>query len=324
MGLAIVTSSESAVKSWQTKSSVRPYGPLSSRKLEERNHILMEHLPQVRYIARRIHNRLPRFIPLEDLVQSGVLGLIDALHNFDRSKNVQLKSYAKSRIRGAILDSLRELDWGPRTLRRKARQIASLEQELSARLGRRPSDSEISANLGIALTKFQRLVSELHGLEVISLQAAVSDDGYGGEERRSVPQTADDPSSLCLRSEMNSLLRRALCELPRRNRQVLTLYYLEELTMKEVGVRLGVGESRVSQIHSAALARLRTRVRQILESHNRQKTGAERGRRASPKIGPVFQAPCGAPRTGTQAASSESWATISVGGGMKRSAATGP
>ncbi len=249
----------------------------SCRSLEERNRILMEHLPQVHYIARRIHDRLPRHVPFDDLVHSGVLGLMEALHNYDPSKNVQLKSYAKVRIRGAILDSLRELDWSPRTLRRKARQIENAHHALRIRLGRTPCDSEIAAELGIGLKKFQRLIGELHGLEVVSLHAMPSEDGYGEDGSIYFLQAVtEDSSDLCLRSEMNGLLARAVGELPPRKRQVLALYYFEELTMKEVGARMGVGESRVSQIHSAALVRLRVRMRQLLRSRCHQKPTPEK------------------------------------------------
>ncbi len=271
MGFSVVCASESETKKWGPKLDSGPIESLYFHSLKERNEIVMEHLPQVRYIARRIHDHLPQFVSLEDLVQSGVLGLMEALHNFDPGKKVQLKSYAKDRIRGAILDSLRELDWGPRTLRRKARQIGSARQTLSARLGRAPSEAELASEMGMTLKKFQRLLGELHGLEVVSLQAACLDDAGGNEELSCTPHSMEeDPSSVCLRSEMHGLLARALIDLPGRKRQVLALYYCEELTMKEVGARLGVGESRVSQIHSAALARLRARMRQLLESRVRQ------------------------------------------------------
>src|SRR5579863_6784380 len=118
---------------------------------EERERLLMEQLPQVRYIARRIHERLPRHVPFEDLVHAGVVGLIDALHKYDRSKHVQSGSYAKFRIRGAILDSLREMDWGPRELRRKARKVEEAHRKLSLELSRAPSENEMAAELGMAL-----------------------------------------------------------------------------------------------------------------------------------------------------------------------------
>ena len=129
----------------------------------ERERILMEQLPQVRYIARRIHERLPRHVPFEDLVHAGVLGLIDALNKFDLSKHVQFSSYAKFRIRGAILDSLRELDWSPRELRRKGRLVDSVYCDLSGKLGRAPNENEIAQEMGINLAELQALLAELDG-----------------------------------------------------------------------------------------------------------------------------------------------------------------
>lgn len=244
------------------------YSSIAYCNLAERNRAVLQHLPQVRYIARSIHERLPRYIPLEDLVSAGVLGLMEALRNFDPRKNVQFKSYSKIRIQGAILDSLRELDWGPRGLRKRAREIECTHQSLMSRLGRTPFDTEVAAELGISLEKYSSLRGELRGLEITSLQALGPENGRADEESSSLPAAAsEDPFSLCLGSEMNRLLARAVGELPPRKRQVLVLYYFEELTMKEVGARLGVGESRVSQIHSAALLKLRGRMQQFLRPH---------------------------------------------------------
>ncbi len=275
MGLATISAPAPAItpRKWVSKSSLAPPRTLFGRSLEERNRILIEHLPQVRYIAGRIHNRLPQHVPLEDLVNSGMLGLMEALEKYDPTRNVQLKSYAKVRIRGAILDSLRELDWSPRTLRRKARLIEYANQHLRTRFGRAPADTELAAEMGMSLRRFQHLLGDLHGLEIVSLQAMGPEDGHGDESLRYPPHSStEDPASACLRSEMNSLLGRALSELAARKRQVLALYYFEELTMKEVGARLGVGESRVSQIHTAALSRLRARMRQLLEARARVKS----------------------------------------------------
>jgi RNA polymerase sigma factor FliA len=227
----------------------------------ERERQLLDQLPQVRYIARRIHERLPRHVPFEDLVHAGVVGLIDALHKFDRAKHVQFGSYAKFRIRGAILDSLREMDWSPRDLRRKARRLEDAQNKLSSELGRYPTEPELAGELGIELRELQALLTEIDGLEVGSLQVR---NRHDGKEEDLCEYLPDDPQEtpllLCLRSEMKDLLTHAIAELPEKERQVLALYYFEELTMKEVGAVLGVGESRVSQIHSMAVVRLRARL----------------------------------------------------------------
>jgi len=227
----------------------------------ERDRILMEQLPQVRYIARRIHERLPRHVPFEDLVHAGVLGLIDALNKFDLSKHVQFSSYAKFRIRGAILDSLRELDWSPRELRRKGRLVDATYFELSGKLGRAPNENEIAQEMGIGLSELQSLLAELDGLELGSLRVESPRDGKEEDLTDYVPSKPEEtPFFQCLRSEMKQLLANAISELPEKEQRVLALYYYEELTMKEVGAALGIGESRVSQIHSLAMVRLRTRL----------------------------------------------------------------
>src|SRR5258708_2938039 len=205
---------------------------------EERQRVLLENLPEVRYIARRIHDRLPSHVSFDDLVHAGILGLIDAVDKFDPSKNVQLKSYARFRIRGAILDSLRQLDWSPRHLRRQAREIEQANRELASQLGRAPSEPEIADRLGVELVEFQRLLGELRGLDLGSLQGR-SDDGLI-EENVAVAATRpeEDPFHLAFRTEMRAILAQAIEELDEKERQVLGLYYLEELTMKEVGVIL--------------------------------------------------------------------------------------
>lgn len=227
----------------------------------DRERLLNEQLPQVRYIARRIHERLPRHVPLDDLIHAGVLGLIDALSKYDQNKHVQFGSYAKFRIRGAILDSLRELDWSPRDLRRKARRLEEATGQLRLRLGRDPTEPEVAAELGTDLRSLQSLLTELNGLEVGSFRVESPRDG---REEDLCDYIADDPEETpllqCMRAETKELLAKAIAELPERERQVLTLYYYEELTMKEVGAVLGVGESRVSQVHSMALVRLRVRL----------------------------------------------------------------
>jgi len=231
---------------------------------EERERLLMEQLPQVRYIARRIHERLPRHVPFEDLVHAGVIGLIDALHKYDRGKHVQFGSYAKFRIRGAILDSLREMDWSPRDLRRKARRLEEANNTLRSQLGRNPSEPELAAELGIDLRGLQMLLGEIDGLEVGSLRVQSRRDGKEEDLCEYLPDDPEEtPLLLCLRSEMKEFLTRAIEELPEKERQVLALYYYEELTMKEVGEVMGVGESRVSQIHSMAVVRLRARLAEL-------------------------------------------------------------
>lgn len=227
-----------------------------------RERVLMEQLPQVRYIARRIHERLPRHVPFEDLVHAGVVGLIDALNKFDQSKHVQFSSYAKFRIRGAILDSLRDLDWSPRELRRKGRLLDQAYNQLSAKLGRVPTESELALELGLELHELQSLLAELDGLELSSLRLESQDSRNQEDLIDIIPSKSEEtPFFQCLRSEAKQLIEQAISELPEKERRVLVLYYYEELTMKKVGAALGIGESRVSQIHSLAIVRLRARLK---------------------------------------------------------------
>lgn len=224
----------------------------------ERDMLLMEHLPTVRYIARRIHERLPQHVDLDDLVSAGVVGLIDAFSKFDQSKKVQFKSYAQFRIRGAILDSLRTLDWSPRELRRKGRAVEEAIRSLTQSLRRAPTEQEIAAEMKLSLAEYQQLLGDLKGLEIGSLHIERSEDS-GDEELAYVPGSPEeDPLFRCLKGEMKQRLADAIDELPEKERLVLTLYYYEELTMREIGLTLGVVESRVSQIHSSAVLRLRS------------------------------------------------------------------
>lgn len=229
-----------------------------ARFTPEEERVMVEHLPVVRYIARRIHERLPHHVEMEELVSAGILGLMDAFRKFDPAKKVQFRSYAQFRIRGAILDSLRTLDWSPRDLRRKGRAIEQAMRELTARLGRSPSEQEIATELQMDLGDYQQLLGELKGLEIGTLHLERSEDS-GEEELAYVPnRPEDDPLFRCLQGEMRQRLADAIGDLPERERLVMTLYYYEELTMKEIGLTLGVVESRVSQIHASAVLRLRS------------------------------------------------------------------
>jgi RNA polymerase sigma factor for flagellar operon FliA len=237
----------------------------SEREGSQREKLLLEHLPQVGYIARRIHDRVPPQVLLEDLVHAGILGLMDAVKKYDPRKNVQLKHYAEFRIRGAILDSLRQADWSPRTLRRQARRMEQAVSDCKARFGRDPTEPEIAAELGVSLESLQHLLGDLRGLDIGSLQAEANEPGMG-EDALQISGGVDeeDPYHQTLRSEMTALLAKAVGELPPREREVLALYHYEELTMKEVGAVLGIGESRVSQVHTTGLLRLRARLHELL------------------------------------------------------------
>jgi len=246
--------------------------------LGDRDLLLLEHLPAVRYIARRIHERLPQHVELDDLVSAGIVGLIDAFGKFDHAKKVQFKSYAQFRIRGAILDSLRMLDWSPRELRRKGRAVEEAIRSVQQRMGRAPAEQEIASEMKITLPEYHQLLGDLKGLEIGSLNMERTEDS-GDEELVYIPGSPEeDPLFRCLEGEMKQHLVDAIDGLPEKERLVLTLYYYEELTMKEIGLTLGVVESRVSQIHSSAVLRLRAALSGITPARGRKPARARKTR----------------------------------------------
>ncbi len=265
------------------------YAPAAMALSGDEERVLLEHLPIVRFLARRIHDRLPHHVDIEDLVSAGVVGLMDAFQKFDPAKKVQFRSYAQFRIRGAILDSLRTLDWSPRDLRRKGRAVEEAIRALMGRLGRAPGEGEVAAELGLDLEEYQQLLGDLKGLEIGTLHVERNEDS-GEEELAYVPgRPEEDPLFRCLRSEMEERLADAISHLPERERLVMTLYYFEEMTMREIGLALGVVESRVSQIHASAVVHLRAALKDLAA-----RGAVERGAVGQP-WGPV---PAGKVRSG--------------------------
>ena len=225
---------------------------------EERERLILEHLPQVRLIARRIHDRLPESVSLEDLVSTGIVGLISAIDRFDASHNVKLKTYAEYKIRGAILDSLRGLDWAPRQQRKRSKQIEAAISVAEQRLHRSPSEDEIAAQLGVSLEEYHEWLVEIRGLNLGSLESASPDE----ENRDVLKYVSDDeeawPSRLLERSELQKLLAEAITKMPEIEKTVLSLYYHEELTLREISKIVRLHESRISQLKSQAVLRLRS------------------------------------------------------------------
>jgi RNA polymerase sigma factor FliA len=223
----------------------------------ERERLILEHLPQVRLIARRIQERLPESVTLEDLVSTGVIGLISAIDNFDPSHNVKLKTYAEYKIRGAILDSLRGLDWAPRQKRRQAKQIEAAIAAVEQRVQRAPTEDEIAAELEISLTEYHEWLVEIRGLNVASLEYSGSEPG-----RDLLHYLPDDgvnlPSAILEKSELERLLAEGIDGIPAIERTVLSLYYHEELTLREIAAVVNLHESRISQLKSQAILRLRS------------------------------------------------------------------
>jgi RNA polymerase sigma factor FliA len=222
-----------------------------------RESLILEHLPQVRLIARRIHDRLPESVSLDDLVSSGVLGLIAAIDNFDPAHNVKLRTYAEYKIRGAILDSLRKLDWASRDRRRKTKQIDAAVLAAEQRLRRVAVEEEIAAELHLDLKVYREWQLDILGLNLNSLDFA-SDH----EDGRNLLDTVADnqehwPSRLLEASELERLLAAAMERIPPVERTVLCRYYQEELTLREIAQGMKLHLSRISQLKSQAILRLR-------------------------------------------------------------------
>lgn len=240
---------------------MNPYEAATVRDTEERERLILEHLPQVRLIARRIHERLPESVGLDDLVSTGIVGLISAIDKFDPAHNVKLKTYAEYKIRGAILDSLRGLDWAPRQQRRRSKQIERAIAELEQQLKRPPSEEEIAASLGVSLEEYHDWLVEIRGLNVGSLEGHPSED-EGRDLLRFVADKEEDwPSQLFERNELRKLLAQAISRMPYVERTVLGLYYKEEMTLREISRIIQLHESRVSQLKTQAILRLRAFMR---------------------------------------------------------------
>jgi RNA polymerase sigma factor for flagellar operon FliA len=222
----------------------------------ERERLILEHLPQVRLIARRIQERLPENISLEDLISTGVIGLISAIDNFDPSHNVKLKTYAEYKIRGAILDSLRGLDWAPRQKRRQAKQIEAAIATAEQRLQRVALEEEIAAELKISVEEYRSWLIEIRGLNIASLECAGPETGK--DLLQYIPdEGGQQPAALLERAELQRLLAEGIEGIPAIEKTVLGLYYQEELTLREIAEIVKLHESRISQLKSQAILRLR-------------------------------------------------------------------
>jgi len=219
-----------------------------------RDRIVLDHLPLVKAIAIRVHENLPVHVDLDDLIHAGVLGLFDAVMKFDDTKNVAFHSYAKHRIKGAILDSLRELDWASRDLRKRQKQVDAVTHDLSLRLGRNPSESEVAQEMGVSIERWHRIMMELRAVGLVSTSAGPDQERDRTQDFAARPDS--QPDRMCQRRQLQVTLARAIGMLPERYQRVVFLYYTNDMTMKEIGNILGVNESRISQIHKTALKKM--------------------------------------------------------------------
>jgi RNA polymerase sigma factor for flagellar operon FliA len=228
--------------------------------------IVCQYSAMVKYAANRIAMRLPAQVEVDDLVSVGMLGLMDAIEKFDPNRGAKFKTYAEFRVRGAILDELRSMDWAPRSVRQKASKLEIAVQKLQAKFGRYPEVEEIAKEMDISLSVYFDILNEIQNLPILSLED-IGVDRESGEQKNLLDCLAgkgEDPQAQLRLSEVKGALIKTIEGLPEREGMVLTLYYYKEMTMKEIGEALGITESRVSQVHSKAVIKLRTKLKALI------------------------------------------------------------
>ncbi|MCL2791631.1 MAG: RNA polymerase sigma factor WhiG [Spirochaetaceae bacterium] len=233
------------------------------KKTELRDHFIKQYAPLVKYVAGKVAIGMPYNVEFDDLVGFGVFGLFDAIEKFDPEKHVKFKTYAVTRIRGAIYDELRSIDWVPRSVRQKTREIEEIVYHLEANLGRSASDAEIAAKMGISVEELHKSIHKISTSSILSL----NDLWYTGEDNDKVSivdsiesSQSLNPDTIVEREEIKKVIVQAINELPDKEKKVLVLYYYEDLTLKEIGKVLDVTESRISQLHTKAILRLRAKL----------------------------------------------------------------
>ncbi len=233
---------------------------------KQRDDLIIAYTPLIKYIAARLAARLPPQVAFDDLVSSGIIGLIDAIDKFDLNKKVQFKTYAEFRVRGAMLDELRSLDWVPRSVRKKATQIEHSLSHLEKSLGRPPTDEEMATSLDINLDQYYKLLDETKAISFmdIDLLRQKNPDTISSGKMSAISMDQSDPFAALNLQQIRDLLAKNINDLPKNERLTVSLYYFNELTMKEIGQVLDYTESRISQIHSKAMLRLRTKLRNSL------------------------------------------------------------
>jgi len=231
-----------------------------------RDQLIMDYAPLIRFVAQRISTRLPSNVEVDDLQSAGVIGLMDAIEKYDPSRDNKFKTYAEFRIRGAILDELRSQDWVPRSVRDKAKKIERMSVKMEQDLGRKPSDEELAKALEMEIGDFHELVSKVKAVSILSIDEM---SGPNQQERRSLLDCVENENSKNPFTQLKSrgvkkLLMETINELPEKQKLVLSLYYYEDLNLKEIGKILQVTESRVSQLHTQAVNKLRSKLKDDL------------------------------------------------------------
>ena len=235
-----------------------------TRDKEVRDRLILTYAPLVKFVAGRLGSGLPAHVEENDLVSYGLLGLIGAIERYDPNRDVKFETYAIARIKGSIIDELRAMDWVPRSVRSRAREIERAIAELEAKLGQAPSDEQIAQKVGITVEELEESLSEIARSSIAALDELCTVGGGEGDQIALIDTIEDteapDPQSSLSQTEMKEAIADAIARLPEREKLVVTLYYYEELTLREIGEVLGVTESRVSQLHTKAILRLKARL----------------------------------------------------------------
>lgn len=229
-------------------------------KKPSQGELVKQYSPLVKRIAYHLMVRLPASVEVDDLIQVGLIGLMDAINRFDGSQGAQFESYATQRIRGSMLDDLRDADWLPRHIRQKSRQIEATISKLEQRLGRSPSEGEISKEMGLPLDGYQSMLGDVKGNQLLYYEDFTDEDSSDFLERYLV-NNMSDPLSLLYDEGFRQGLIDAIDELPEREKNLMGMYYEQDMNLKEIGAVMGVSESRVCQLHSQAVARLRAKMK---------------------------------------------------------------
>lgn len=239
--------------------------PLSA---EKRNELILTYTPLIKYIAARLAARLPAQVSLDDLISCGIIGLIDAINKFDVSKNVQFKTYAEFRVKGAMLDELRALDWVPRSVRRKTTDLEKAYADIEKQTGRPATDEEVAQTMGLGLDDFYKLLDETKSVTFMDIEFLRQKTTEANDPTLAETFAMDDrdPFTAINLAQIRELIAGAISDLPEKEKLTVSLYYQDELTMKEIGEVLGYTESRISQMHSKAMFRLRTKLKKTLAS----------------------------------------------------------
>jgi len=247
--------------------TVEFFGNGRSLTSEKRKELIVRYSPLVNYVANRLAGRLPPHILPEDLIGPGIIGLIDAIEKFDPSKKIKFKTYAEFRIRGAMLDELRHLDWVPRSVRKKATELEKVYEKLEKKLARVPEDEEVADEMGLTIDQYYKLLDKTRGITFLDIEAIrrrmpdaneedlfdlIADDGES------------DPFEVLNMNEIKQIIIKCIKTLPEKEKLVISLYYFEDLTMKEIGEIMGYTESRISQMHTKAIIRIRAHLADAL------------------------------------------------------------